>query len=48
MSQSESFIDPFGHLEASEHADSIYYTDLFLIHGRAWMITGSGKCHGPI
>ena len=43
MSQSESFIDPFGHLEASEHADSIYYADLFLIHGRAWMITGSGK-----
>lgn len=43
MSKPEGSVDPFGHPEASEHADSIYYADLFLINGRAWMITGTEK-----
>jgi len=28
---------------ASEHAESIYYADLFRINGKVWALTGTGK-----
>ena len=33
----------FAHLTASQHADSIYYADLFKINNKIWMIAGTGK-----
>ena len=33
----------FAHMRASEHAESIYYADLFRINGKVWALTGTGK-----
>lgn len=33
----------FAQMRASEHAESIYYADLFRIEGKAWALTGTGK-----
>lgn len=33
----------FARMRASEHAESIYYADLFRINGKVWALTGSGK-----
>jgi len=33
----------FEKLRASEHAESIYYADLFRINGKVWALTGAGK-----
>jgi hypothetical protein len=30
-------------MRASEHAESIYYADLFRINGKVWALTGTGK-----
>ncbi|WP_334063651.1 hypothetical protein [Alteromonas genovensis] len=36
-------MNPLLNLEPSEHVDSIYYSDLFIINKRIWLILGSGK-----
>lgn len=33
----------FAQMRASEHAESIYYADLFRINGKVWALTGTGK-----
>ncbi len=33
----------FSNMRASEHAESIYYADLFRINGQVWALTGTGK-----
>lgn len=33
----------FAQMHASEHAESIYYADLFRINGKVWALTGTGK-----
>lgn len=33
----------FAKLRASDHAESIYYADLFRINGKVWALTGTGK-----
>lgn len=33
----------FAQMRASEHAESIYYADLFRINGQVWALTGTGK-----
>lgn len=33
----------FATLRASDHAESIYYADLFRINGKVWALTGTGK-----
>lgn len=33
----------FSRMRASEHAESIYYADLFRINGKVWALTGTGK-----
>lgn len=38
-----SAIDFIERYEASDHADAIYYADLFIIRGKAWMIGGNGR-----
>ena len=33
----------FQNMTPSEHAESIYYSDLFRINGKVWALTGTGK-----